>query len=304
MNSGASSFVEGVDLSFYIILGISAFFLVGITFAMIFFVIKYRRSKNPKASNIKGSNTLEIVWTVIPTILVLIMFYYGWLGFKPMREKPDNAMTIKAHAQMWSWSFEYEDGRRNQELVVPINKPIILELISHDVLHSLYIPAFRIKEDMIPGKKDNWMWFKAQEEGEYDILCAEYCGERHSYMLSKVRVLPEDEYKTWYREKLGKSDDPPGLQILKQNACISCHSMDGSEIVGPTFKGIWGRKEMVTTDGKKREITVDRDYIIKSIYQPNADVVEGFNSGQMISYESTISEEQIDQIIEYLKTLE
>ncbi len=302
MNSGASNFVEGVDLSFYIILGISAFFLVGITATMIYFVIRYSRKKNPKATNIKGSNTLEIIWTVIPTILVLVMFYYGWVGYQPMRAKPENAITINAHGQMWSWSFEYEDGRRSEELVVPLNKPVILELISHDVLHSLYIPAFRIKEDLVPGR-DNWMWFKAQEVGEFDILCAEYCGERHSYMLSKVRVLPEEEYETWYKEKLGKSDDPPGLQILKQNACISCHSLDGSEIVGPTFKGLWGRNEVVSTDGKEREITVDRDYIVRSIYQPNADVVEGFNAGQMISYENIISEEQIDQIIEYLKTL-
>src|SRR5210317_1455271 len=147
MNSEASNFVAGVDQSFYIILGISAFFLVGITFTMIFFVIKYRKKKNPVATNIKGNNTLEIIWTVIPTILVLIMFYYGWIGYKPMREKPKNAITIEAHAQMWSWTFEYEDGRRNLELVVPINKPVILDLISHDVVHSLYIPAFRIKED-------------------------------------------------------------------------------------------------------------------------------------------------------------
>ena len=303
MNSGASNFVEGVDLSFYVILGISAVFLVGITVVMIFFVIKYRKQKNPKAENIEGNNTLEVVWTIIPTILVLIMFYYGWVGYQPMREVPEDAMTVKAYGQMWSWSFEYEDGRRSEELVVPLNQPVRLDLISQDVLHSLYIPAFRIKEDLVPGK-DNYMWFIPQEPGEYDILCAEYCGERHSYMLSKVRVLPKEEYEQWYTEKLGKSDDPPGLQILKQNACLSCHSQDGSRLVGPTFKGMWGREEVVITDGEERTITVDEEYIKRSIYSPDADVVKGFNAGQMISYANTISEEELSQIIEYLKTLE
>lgn len=302
MNSGASNFVEGVDLSFYVILGISAVFLVGITVVMIFFVIKYRKQKNPKATNIEGNNTLEVVWTVIPTILVLIMFYYGWAGYKPMREVPEDAMTIKAYGQMWSWSFEYEDGRRSEELVVPLNQPVKLDLISQDVLHSLYIPAFRIKEDLVPGK-DNYMWFIPQELGEYDILCAEYCGERHSYMLSKVRVLAKEEYEQWYTEKLGKSDDPPGLQILKQNACLSCHSQDGSKIVGPTFKGIWGREEVVITEGEEQTITVDEEYIKRSIYEPDADIVKGYNAGQMISYENTISEEELGQIIDYLKTL-
>lgn len=302
MNSGASNFVEGVDLSFYIILGISAFFLVGITTVMIYFVVRYRKKKHPKAKNIEGSNTLEVIWTVIPTILVLIMFYFGWIGYQPMRDVPEDAMTIKAHAQMWSWSFEYDDGRRSEELYVPLNQPVRLDLISHDVIHSLYIPAFRIKEDLVPGK-DNYMWFIPQEVGEYDILCAEYCGERHSYMLSKVHVLPESEYNTWYEEKLGKSDDPPGLQVLKQNGCISCHSTDGTRLVGPSFKGLWGREEVVITDGTERTITVDEEYIKRSIYEPNADVVEGFNPGQMISYENILSDEQVNQIIEYLKTL-
>jgi cytochrome c oxidase subunit II len=302
MSTGASSFVEGVDLSFYIILGISAFFLIGITFTMIFFVFKYSRKKNPKATNIKENHALEITWTVIPTILVLVMFYYGWMGYKPMRNVPDDAMTVKAHGQMWRWSFEYEDGRRSEELYVPLNKPVKLELISHDVLHSLYIPAFRIKEDLVPGR-DNWMWFKAIELGDFDILCAEYCGERHSYMLSKVHVLPKQEYQNWYKNKLGKSEDPIGLQILKQNACISCHSLDGSQIIGPTFKGVFGRKEIVLTDGQEREIVVDEDYIRKSLKEPNADVVKGFKQGLMISYTESINDEKIDQIIEYIKTL-
>ncbi len=302
MNSGASNFVEGVDLSFYIILGVSLVFLVGITFTMIFFVVRYRRKKNPKAKNIEGNNKLEILWTVIPTILVLIMFYFGWAGYEPMRNVPDDAMVVNAHGQMWSWSFEYEDGRRSEKLVVPLNKAVKLNLISHDVLHSLYIPAFRIKEDLVPGK-DNWMWFKPLEVGTYDIFCAEYCGERHSYMLSEAIVLPGDEYETWYNKVLGVSTDHPGLQVLKQYACTSCHSLDGTRLVGPSFKGFFGIREIVITDGVENEILVDEAYIKKSIHDPNADVVKSYSAGLMISYKESITDEQLAHIIEYLKTL-
>jgi len=302
MNSGASNFVEGVDLSFYIILGISVFFLVGITFTMIFFVIRYRKKKNPKATDIKGNNKLEIIWTVIPTILVLVMFYYGWTGYAPMRSVPDDAMVVKAHGQMWSWSFEYDDGRRSEKLVVPLNKPVKVDLVSHDVIHSFYVPAFRIKEDLVPGK-NNWLWFKPLETGTYDIYCAEYCGERHSYMLADLVVLPEEDYEIWYKDSLGVSNDPPGLQLLKQYACVSCHSRDGSEIVGPTFKQIWGRNEIVVEDGVEKEIVVDEEYIKRSIFDPDFEVVKGYTGGQMISYKETLSDEQIQQIIDYLKTL-
>jgi cytochrome c oxidase subunit 2 len=300
--SGASNFVEGVDLTFIIILGMSVFFLVGITAVMIYFVIRYRRKKNPKATQIEGNNTLEIVWTVVPTILVLIMFYYGWVGYKPMRQVPADAIPVKAYAQMWSWSFEYPNGKTSTDLVVPLDKPVKLDLISRDVLHSLYIPAFRIKEDVVPGK-DNYMWFKAQLEGEYDLFCAEYCGDRHSYMISKVKVLPEEEYTAWLEKSDIPADEPPGLTILKQNACITCHSLDGSKIVGPTFKGLYGRKEVVIADGVEKEIVVDDDYILRSIYEPNAEIVEGYNQGLMISYKDILTEEDVQKVIEYIKTL-
>lgn len=300
--SGASNFVEGVDLSLYVILGISVFFLVTITATMIYFVIRYRRKKNPKASQIHGNNTLEIVWTVIPTILVLIMFYYGWAGYAPMRKVPDNAIPVKAIGQMWIWTFEYENGKKSSDLVVPVNQPVKLDLISRDVLHSLYIPAFRIKEDVVPGK-DNYMWFEARELGEYDLFCAEYCGDRHSYMISKVKVLTESEYETWLASSDVPADEHPGLTILKQNACITCHSLDGSKIVGPSFKGVFGKQEVVITDGQERTITIDEEYLKRSIYEPNADLVKGYNPGLMISYKELLSEEDVQKVIEYIKTL-
>jgi cytochrome c oxidase subunit II len=301
MFSNASNFVQGVDLSFAIILGISVFFLVSITAVMIYFVIRYSRKRNPIASNIHSNDRLEIIWTVIPTLLVLIMFYFGWTGYKPMRTIPEDAIPIKVYGQMWKWSFEYANGKLSDTLFVPKDKAVKLDLISRDVLHSFYIPAFRVKEDVVPGK-ENKMWFIGQEEGEYNIFCAEYCGDRHSYMLAKVSVLPEADYTKWYNT-ITASTDHPGLAVMKKNACISCHSLDGTKIIGPSFKGIWGKTETVITDNTEREIIVDEAYIRHSLIEPNADVVKGFNKGLMISYKDLVSEKEMNDVIEYIKTL-
>lgn len=307
MEAKASTFVQGVDTAFIVILGISLFFLVAITATMIYFVIRYNRKRNPRSKDVKDNVRLEILWTAIPTLLVLVMFWYGWIGYTPMRRVPEGALTIKATGRMWSWSFEYENGKQSEFLIVPAGKPVKLNLYSPDVLHSLYIPAFRIKEDVVPGI-NNVMWFQSDKPGEYDILCAEYCGLRHAYMLSKVIVKPLDEYLEWYNAPADTTStasvEPLGLQVLKRNACLSCHSQDGSVIVGPTFKGLWGSEHTVIDEnGKKMKITVDEEYIKSSIYEPNKQIVEGYNKGLMVSYKDAISEEELRQIVEYLKTL-
>ncbi|MDA3907375.1 MAG: cytochrome c oxidase subunit II [Bacteroidales bacterium] len=303
MFSQASNFVEGVDKAFLIISGISLVFLIGITFAMILFVVKFNKKRNPVAKNVKESRSLEIVWTVIPTLLVLVMFYYGWAGYAPMRDFPDDAIQVKATGRMWSWSFEYENGKISPTLIVPIDKAVTLNLYSPDVLHSLYIPAFRIKEDLVPGI-NNKMWFEAGILGEYDILCAEYCGERHSYMLSKVEVLTQEEYDAWYY----KVDDntnaaEAGLKILQVNGCVACHSLDGTRLVGPSFKGLWYSTKTVTTGVVSRQVTADEEYIKESIYNPSKDMVDTYPK-VMISYKESINEEQLKQINAYLKSIE
>jgi len=303
MFSQASNFVEGVDQAFLIITGISLVFLVGITFAMIFFVVKFDKKKNPVARNVKESKSLEIAWTVIPTLLVLVMFYYGWVGYAPMRDFPADAIQVKATGRMWSWSFEYENGKISPTLIVPIDKAVTLNLYSPDVLHSLYIPAFRIKEDLVPGI-NNKMWFEAGMLGEFDILCAEYCGERHSYMLSKVEVLSQTEYNAWYNTKDDNTNAAEaGLKVLEVNGCISCHSLDGSRLVGPTFKGLWNSTKTVTTGVVTRQVTADEEYIKESIYNPSKDVVDTYPK-VMISYKESINEEQLKQINAYLKSIE
>jgi cytochrome c oxidase subunit 2 len=217
MFDGASNFAQNVDTAFLFTIIVSVFFLVLITFLMIFFIVKYNRKRNPKPTNIHGNLGLEIAWTVIPTILVLIMFWYGWAGYKEMSDIPEDAMTIDVTAMMWNWKFKYDDGRETDSLYVPVNTPVVLNLRSSDVNHAFYIPAFRIKKDVYPGQ-DRQIWFEATNEGAYDIACAEYCGLQHSYMYSKVFVLSEEDYENWINQKkdvLAGSDDE--IEILKND---------------------------------------------------------------------------------------
>lgn len=191
-----SEFVQSVDFAFFFIIAIAVFFLVLITGLMIYFVFKYNRRKNPKAKNIHGNTGLEILWTVIPTVLVLFMFYFGWKGYQQMSQIPEDSMIVNVTAQMWKWSFKYSNGKTSDTLFVPVNKDIQVVLNSLDVNHSFYIPAFRVKKDVIPNKKNN-SWFKATEVGSHPIFCAEYCGLNHSYMYTEVVVLPENHFTAW-----------------------------------------------------------------------------------------------------------
>ena len=306
MNSGASTFAGGVDTAFYLILGASVVILVGITAVMVYFLFKYNKKRHPKAdTSITGNNKLEIIWTVIPTIIVMIMFYYGWAGFSPMRNVPKDAIAVKAVARMWSWTFEYPNGKKSDKLIVPFNKPVKLDLTSVDVIHSLYVPAFRIKEDVVPGR-NNMIWFAANKLGSYDLFCAEYCGLRHSYMFTTVEVVDDAAWQEWIKTPEGESDLDKvavGFNVIKMNGCVACHSSDGTKLVSNSFKGIWGKTHKVVTDGKERDIVVDAEYIKKSVYEPNADVVVGYNPGLMSSYKGQITEEEISQIAEYIKSL-
>ena len=304
----ASNFVEGVDRAFMVILGFSFFFLAVLTFLMIFFIIKYRRSKHPKAVQMKGNTKLEIAWTGGAFILVLVLFYFGWAGWKPMMTPPDDAMEIKAIARMWKFQFVYENGKVTDTLYVPVNQPVVLDLVALDVIHSLYIPAFRVKEDMVPGMKKD-MWFRAQRVDEFDLFCAEYCGLQHSYMHTGGTVLSRDDFDKWYTDTAaaepaaGVRDWELGLNVLRKNGCNVCHSSDGSKLVGPTYLGIFGSTREVETRRVKREVVADSTYIRTSIYDPDADCVIGFNRGLMLSYDGLVTEEEIRLIIEYLKHL-
>ena len=193
--------VKGVDLAFWYILGISGIMLVGITGVMIVFAIKYRRSKHPNPVDIRDNLNLEVVWTAIPTVIALTMFYVGWQSYIGLREVPEDAMEIEVAGQMYSWIFLYPNDKETEnELVVPLGKAVKLNITSWDVLHSFFIPSYRIKVDAVRGLT-TYAWFNADKIGEYDILCTEFCGVDHAYMVAKLKIVAEDEYKTWLEKE-------------------------------------------------------------------------------------------------------
>lgn len=305
----ASNFVASFNIAFYFIVVISLIFIVGLTILMLYFVYRYNKKRHAEAVQITGNTRLEIVWTVIPILLTLVMFHYGWTGWKPMNKAPDDAMEVTATARMWNFNFRYENGKESPDLIVPVNKSVKIDLVSIDVLHSLFIPAFRIKSDMVPGMEKK-MWFLPQREGDYDLYCAEYCGLQHSSMSSNVKVLSEADFLAWYAdtsEVVNIADESvagsEGLAIMRAQGCNACHSSDGSKIVGPSYLNLFGEQQVVIKDGKEVTTTVDEEYIRRAIYDPNIEVVKGYPKGLMQSYEGIISEEDLTRIIEYLKTL-
>jgi len=199
MFDGVSNFVDSTDRTFLFTLIVSVSFLALNTFLMIYFVIKYNRKRNLKAKNVHGNVGLEITWTAIPTILVLILFWFGWQGYEEMANVPEGAMPINVTAQMWKWSFQYENGRNTDTLYVPVNTPIKLTMHSNDVNHAFFIPAFRIKKDVYPNR-ERIAWFEAKKTGRYPIACAEYCGLNHSHMYSRIVVLDQKEFDKWNAE--------------------------------------------------------------------------------------------------------
>jgi len=193
--------VQGVDLAFWYILGISVVLLFGITAVMVYFVVRYRRSRHPVASDLRDNYTLEVIWTIIPTLIALSMFYVGWQSYVGLREVPEDAMNVAVEAQMFSWLFIYDNDKESEnELVVPVGKAIKLNISSVDVLHSLFIAAFRIKVDAVKGIP-TYAWFFADKVGEYDIQCTEYCGVNHSAMVAKLRIVPVEEFEAWLAEE-------------------------------------------------------------------------------------------------------
>jgi cytochrome c oxidase subunit 2 len=211
-------------------------------------------------------------------------------------------MQVKVIGRMWQWSFEYPGNKTSTVLELPLNKAVKLNLHSEDVIHGFFIPSFRVKQDVVPGKK-NYMWFKPGLLGEYEIFCTAYCGVRHSYMGTKVKIVPEVEFIKWLAAIPSTSEQPLGLQLLTKNGCLGCHSLDGSRMVSATFKGLYGKQENVLTNGFQHAVAVNDDYIRTSVYDPNRDIVVGYPAGVMKTYKGIVSDDDLKKIIDYLKTL-
>ncbi|MCB0281897.1 MAG: cytochrome c oxidase subunit II [Calditrichae bacterium] len=298
-----STIASEVDLLFHFVLYLSIFFFILVTGGSFYFAWRFRKKGEDQFTpNISHNTSLEIFWTVIPTILVFIIFIWGFKTYLKMNVTPANSMEVNVTAQKWFWTFGYKEGATTtNELVVPVNKSVKLLMSSQDVIHSFFVPAFRVKMDVLPNRYTS-LWFEATKTGEFDLFCTEYCGKGHSEMIGKVKVLSDAEFASWLASSSGPSDLPPaeyGKELYKSKACFTCHSIDGTPSVGPTFKGVFGRTEELT-DGSS--ITVDENYIRHSILEPQSQVVKGFQP-VMPTYQGVLNSQQIDALIAFLKTV-
>lgn len=293
------STTEAVDPVFIFIFSVCLVLLLCITAVMLFFIVRYHRSRAPQpTSQVESNLRLEIVWTVLPTVLVLAMFWYGWKEYLVLRTVPKGAMVVTATARMWSWSFAYSNGKVSPRLYVPVGKPIKINLVSQDVIHGFFLPAFRVKRDVVPGMA-NYAWFVASNPGSFDLFCSSYCGIGHSAMTTTVEAITEAEFAAWLESEVKKPGEA-GKALLEKHGCLGCHSLDGTARIGPGFKGIWGRIETVVSSGVERTITVDETYLRRSILEPKADVVKG---APPVMPSFTLKEHEIKAIVEYLKVL-
>ena len=298
-----STMAPQVDSLFNFILYISIFFFLLITIGTTYFVWKYRQQGAlRKTSGVAHNTTLELVWTIIPSIILIIIFIWGFNIFLKLTIVPKDALQIKLTGQKWFWSFAYPNGATTvNELVVPVNKPVGMLMTSKDVIHSFFIPAFRIKYDVLPNRYTQ-TWFEATQIGEYQIFCAEYCGTKHSEMLAKVKVVSAVDYQKWLDNAgagVGGNPAEAGAKLYQSKACFTCHSIDGNKAIGPTFKGLFGRSEQFT-DGSKG--VADENYLRESILIPAKKVVMGYQP-VMPPYQGVLKDAEVDALIEYIKSL-
>ena len=301
----AASTVAGeVDALFYFIFYASLFFFVLVTSAMVYFAIRYRkRGKRVLTSSISHNTALEVTWTVIPTILVFVIFIWGFKDFLNLHVVPRGATEIKVTGQKWFWSFDYPEGLSVvNELTVPVNKPIKLLMASKDVIHSFYVPSFRVKMDVVPNRY-SIIWFEATQTGEYNLFCTEFCGKGHSEMIGKVNVVTEEEYENWLLENADPSEgltmEEFGAKLYKSKACVTCHTIDGTASQGPSLLGIYGKNEQLT-DGSS--VLVDENYLRESLLNPAAKIVKGYQP-VMPPYQGLLNDKEVDALIAYIKSL-
>jgi len=296
-----STTAPAVDTVFNLIFWISAFFFALIVTVMIFFVVRYRRRAGvgPGASP-NHSMLLEITWSVIPFALVVWIFYQSIIVYMDVRTAPREAYEIRVIAQKWNWSFRYPNGYVDENLHVPVGEPVRLLMTSKDVIHSLSIPDFRLKMDLVPGR-DTKTWFNATRPGTYDLYCTEYCGTGHSQMLSSVVVHPSGQFDAWLEGESNFLDTmapaEAGELLLQKRGCLQCHQKDQSRLIGPGFQGIFGQQHRFA-DGTTG--VVDENYIRQSILEPSAKVRETYRD-EMSTYMGIVSDDEIDAIIAFIK---
>ncbi len=291
--------VQQVDFALLLIFVFSAAMLVLLTGATLYFLWRYNHKRNPVPTDIRGNMKVEVAWTVIPFLMVMGLFYFGWTGYQALRTVPPGAMEVNVTARMFSWNFTYANNKTSSVLNVPVGKPVKLNLRTLDVIHSLFIPAFRIKMDTVPGMA-TYAWFKTDRAGDYDIYCAEYCGVKHSAMLSSVKAMPQADFDAWYNAEDAGHGSEAGRNLAEQQGCLGCHTPDGA--MAPHLAGLYKTKVIIIEDGKEKTVAADEAYLKESITDPAKQIVKGYDN-TMPPYQD-FTPEQLDDLIEYLRSIQ
>jgi len=298
----ASTYAGRVDGVYWFLVGLTAFFSVAIALAIIYLGIRYRRNAQVNRTPYAPPMWLELSWLIAPAPILLFIFIWSSQVFLEMQRPPADAMQINVVGRQWMWKFQHPSGRREiDELHVPVGRPIRMKMISEDVIHSFYVPAFRTKQDVLPGRFTT-CWFEATKPGTYHLFCAEYCGTQHSKMVGKVHVMSPSEYEEWLSGKTGDvTPEVAGAALFEQHRCGSCHGPANSptQMRGPTLEGIYGRM-IPLVDGSA--IPAEDNYLRESIVRPGAKLVAGFQN-LMPTFEGQLSEEELNDLVAYIKTL-
>lgn len=300
-----STFAEETDSFFMVLLYIATFFFVLVVGAMVIFAIRYRRRPGYQGdSTALHNNLLEITWTVVPTLIVCWIFVRGVEGYMDMMTPPPETIDINVTASKWNWAFTYPNGAESNELHVPVGKAVRLQMRSLDVLHSFFVPAFRAKQDVVPGRV-NVMWFEPILEGKYKLFCTEYCGDNHSEMLANVEVHSYEKYLKKL-EELNIHPEPPvahGVWLYERKGCKGCHSLEPNKIVvGPSFANRWGQQ---FTDTAGQSVKFDEAYFAESLEVPQAKMRPEFaKASQMPSYKGRLNPKEIDALMAMIRALE
>jgi cytochrome c oxidase subunit 2 len=284
---------------------IISFLFALIVVPMLYSLVVFRRKKGDTtdAEHIEGNTKLEIAWTILPLFIVMALAYMGAYSLAETRRVDPQAMVINVTASQWAWSFDYpEYGFVSDKLYLPLDRQVVLKMQSKDVIHSFWVPEFRVKQDVVPGRVTEYR-ITPTLEGAYKVRCAELCGTSHAYMESPVIVVSQEKFVVWATEqqKLAASAQTPedkGQLLVKSNGCLGCHTVDGSKLVGPTWFGLFGSQVLLSDE---TTVTADEAYIKESILNPSAKIVAGFESQVMPAFTFTV--EEIANIIAYLKTL-
>lgn len=295
----ASTLAVEVDNLYFFVLAVTSFFAVLVVVLVLYFSIKYRDETGEKVgAPITGSIPLEVGWSIIPFFIAMGIFVWATTVFFHIVRPPDQALEIYSTGKQWMWRFQHIDGQREiNQLHVPVGRPVKVTFTSEDVLHDLFIPAFRVKADAIPGRYST-IWFTATKTGEYHLFCAEYCGTNHSGMIGTVYVMEPDEYQAWLSGGgTGGSMTARGQDLFQQLACSTCHLSDGSGR-GPSLVGVFGSQVKLTTG---QTVVADETYVRESILTPQAKIVNGYGP-LMPTFQGLVNEDALASLIEYVKS--